>query len=396
MKLRQKFEYYNFISTITPIALIGVVSIAFLIIAILKFPVEELFLTRTQLLNPLVLIQALGQFFTAHPLSVSYLILYVVLCIMIFVTTNTIFTRRLASSLEKPIRELRDNIDKIRDGSFSFNVMGSDYDELDNLAEGFDSMRRSLMLAREREELLKEERNMLIANISHDLRTPITSIKGYIDGINDGVANTPEKMRQYLNTIKSKANIIDELVANLSTFSKLEGSQLEFAMDYGDLRDLVYDILDSYRIDFENAGITIDADLGDAPMPVKIDGEKMRRVFSNIIGNSLKYRRADSRLLIVSGFTDEGNAYITIEDDGMGIEPDELTKVFDSFYRTDQSRTSQIKGNGLGLGIAKQITEKHNGRLWLRSNGTNTGTTATICLPLVQTLEDKDEKGINY
>lgn len=382
MKLRQKFEYYNLIATITPIALIGVVSIIFLALVIIKFPVEELYLTRTQLLNPVTLVRSLGQFFTAHPASVSYLIVYFLICIAIFTATNTIFTKRLAASLEAPICELRNSVDKIRSGFLSFTIMGSDYDELDDLAEGFDSMRRSLLLSREREAQLRHDQNMLIANISHDLRTPVTSIKGYVDGINDGIANTPEKLTQYLNTIKSKANTIDELVSNLSTFAQLEDSKLKFCMEKGDLRDLVYDITDSYRIDFENVGIKIECELGATPMPVNIDGEKMRRVFNNLIGNALKYRLPTSKDLLIGGFTDEGNAYITITDDGMGIDPSELERVFDSFYRSDRSRTSLIKGNGLGLGIAKQITEKHHGRLWLRSDGIGCGTTATVSLPL--------------
>jgi histidine kinase len=223
---------------------------------------------------------------------------------------------------------------------------------------------------------------MLIANISHDLKTPITSIKGYIDGINDGVADTPEKLSRYLNTIKSKADMIDDLVSNLSTFAKLEVSGLTFNTEQGDLRDLLLDVLDSYRIDLEQCGIELSIEISPTPLTVRIDGDKMRRVLTNIIDNSIKYRLPESKLLDVKCFADSGSAYIIIKDDGMGIAAGELTRVFDSFYRADSSRTSQIKGNGLGLGIAKQITEKNGGRLWLRSDGINKGTTVTLNLPL--------------
>ena len=390
MKIRQKISYYNFILLITPIFLIGVVSVLFLIIFVIRFPSDAEYISRTALINPFVLMKAIGAFFTSNPTAIMYVFIYIVICIAICAVTNTLITRRMTSELEKPLRELRRNMDTIRNGDLNFEVMGSELDEIDDLCEGFDSMRRALVYSREKERQLRHERNMLIANISHDLKTPVTSIKGYIDGINDGIADTPEKLKRYLDTIRSKAGMIDELVSNLSTFSKLELSGLEFNMQKGDLRDPVLDVTDSYRIDFERAGLELRQEICDEPLPVVIDGEKMRRVLHNLIDNSIKYRRSESLGVTVKCFTDEGHAYISVKDDGMGIEPSELGKVFESFYRTDSSRTSQVKGNGLGLSIAKQITEKHRGRLWLRSAGLGKGTTATICLPL-----DTDTEGIN-
>lgn len=382
MKLRQKFSFYNFILIAAPIFLIGVLSVLFIAVFILKFPVEDMQITRTSLINPLILTKAAATFFTDNPTAITYIFIWALLCIIICVMTNTIITGRIVSSLERSIHQLRSNVDTIRDGNLNFEVMGSDIDEIDDLCEGFDSMRRALIISREHENQLKHERNMLIADISHDLKTPVTSIKGYIDGINDGIADTPDKLSKYLDTIKAKANLIDELVSNLSIFSKLEVSGLEFNMSRGDLRELIFDVIDSCRLDFEHSGINLECALGDEPLNVNIDGEKMRRVFNNLLDNSLKYRLPQSKVVKIRGFCDDGNAYIVIEDDGMGIDPGELTSVFDSFYRADNSRSSQIKGNGLGLGIAKQITEKHGGRLWLRSEGINKGTTATVCLPL--------------
>lgn len=392
MKLRQKFGFYNFILIATPILLIGVLSVIFIAVFILKFPVEEMHITRASLINPLILTRAAAAFFTKNPTAITYIFIWILLCIIICVLTNTIITRRIVSTLERSIHELRSNVDTIRDGNLNFEVMGSDYDEIDDLCEGFDSMRRALIISREHENQLRHERNMLIADISHDLKTPVTSIKGYIDGINDGIADTPEKLAKYLGTIKAKANLIDELVSNLSMFAKLEVSALEFNMSKGDLRELMYDVLDSCRLDFERNGIELEVNLGDKPLNVNIDGEKMRRVFNNLLDNSLKYRLPESKTVKVRGFADDGNAYIVIEDDGMGIEPQEIDSVYDSFYRADNSRSSQIKGNGLGLGIAKQITEKHGGRLWLRSEGINKGTTATVCLPINKDGGEQHEK----
>lgn len=383
MKIHQKFGFYNVIMLITPIALIGIISVVFLILFIAKFPVEELSLSRTSLLNPVILIQAFGQFFKDHPGSVGYVFLWLLLCILIIATTTTVVTHMMVRSIERPIDTLKESAENIKNGQLQFEVMGSNYDEINNLCESFDEMRRALLLANEREADMKHERSLLIANISHDLKTPITAIKGYIDGIHDGIADTPEKLNKYLDTIRQKANTIENLVSNLSTFSKLELSRLEFSFEKNDLRDLVLDVLDSYRIDIEQLGIQLTTDIVCDPVMVRMDAEKMRRVFTNIIENAIKYRRHADACLDVSVRISGGSAYVSIADNGVGIEQQELTKVFSSFYRTDTSRTSQIEGNGLGLGIAMQIVRRHGGKIWLKSDGVNCGTTAIVCLPLL-------------
>lgn len=381
MKIRQKFSFYNLIMFLAPVLMIGVVSVVFLIIFIMKFPVEELSLSRAALLNPVTLIRAFGQFFKNHPESISYVFLWLLICTVIIAVSTTVVTRLMVRSIERPIKSLTDSVESIKNGCLSFEVMGSDYDELNELCEGFDEMRRGLIAADEREADMKRERSLLIANISHDLKTPITAIKGYIDGINDGVADTPEKLKRYLDTIRRKADTIDNLVNNLSIFSKLELSRLEFSFAEGDLRELLYDTLESCRLDLDSVGIHLEAELGNEPLIVRMDAEKIRRVLSNIIENSIKYRRPESERLTVTARKSGGSVYVFIEDDGMGIDPAELNKVFDSFYRTDESRTSQIKGNGLGLGIARQIIRRHGGKLWLKSDGLGRGTTAILCLP---------------
>lgn len=387
MKIRQKFRFYNLIMLMTPIFLIGVVSVLFVLIFVIKFPIEELSVTRTELINPVTLVRAFGLFFKENPEAVIYVFLWVVICIVISVATTTTITRLMIKSIEDPIRELTYSVENIKNNNLNFETMGSEYEEIDNLCEGFDSMRRTLIMLREREDVLRNERSMMIANISHDLKTPITAIKGYIEGINDGIADTPEKMKRYLNTIYSKAKTIDNLVNNLSTFSKLEMSRLEFIFCEGDMRELLYDVIDGYRIDFEQSGIEIVIDVSDEPLIVNIDGEKMRRVFTNLIENSLKYRLPESKKLVVKAFSEEGYVYVLIVDDGVGMHSSELDRVFDTFYRADDSRTSQIKGNGLGLGIAKQIVQKHKGRIWLKSDGMNKGTTAVVCIPEIKNTQ---------
>ena len=382
MKIKSKFTLYNIIMLITPILLIGVISVCFLIIFILKFPVEELNITRTSMLDPFVFSQALGEFFKGNPGAIGYVVLWLFICVVLLVASTTIITRLMTKSIENPINDLAAAADYIRGGNLIFEVMGSDYDEIDRLCSNFDSMRRELKMAQERESYMKKERSMLLANISHDLKTPVTSIKGYVEGIRDGVADTPEKMNRYLDTIYAKAETIDDMVNNLSMFSKLELSRMTFDFEMGDINAFLRGLAEDYRLDIEKNGVELVNKIPQEKAVVKIDYEKMSRVFSNIIDNAVKYRSDNKPVLEITTFTRDKGVYVCISDNGIGIEEKELKNVFEGFYRVDSSRS--IKGSGLGLGIVKQIVEKHGGKIWLKSEGLGKGTTAIIYLPIAE------------
>lgn len=382
MKIKSKFTLYNIIMLITPILLIGVISVCFLIIFILKFPVEELNITRASMLDPLVFSQALGEFFKGNPDAIGYVVLWLFLCVVLLVVSTTVATHFMTKSVEKPINDLARAADYIRDGNLNFEVMGSDYDEIDKLCTNFDTMRKELKMAQERESYMKKERSMLLANISHDLKTPVTSIKGYVEGIRDGIADTPEKMNRYLDTIYAKARVIDDMVNNLSMFSKLELSRMTFDFEEGDINVFLRGLVEDYRLDMEKNGVELVSNISDETAIVKIDYEKISRVFSNIIDNAVKYRNENNPMLEISTFTRDNGVYVCISDNGIGIEEKELKNVFEGFYRVDSSRS--IKGSGLGLGIVKQIVEKHGGKIWLKSEGLGKGTTAIIYLPIAQ------------
>ncbi len=382
MKIKSRFTLYNIIMLITPILLIGVISVCFLIIFILKFPVHELNYSRASLLDPFVFSQALGEFFKSNPEAMLYAVVWFLICLAILIASTTITTWRMTKSMEKPINDLAQAADNIRDGNLNFEVMGSNYDEIDKLCSNFDTMRKELRRAEEREKYMKQERSMLLANISHDLKTPVTSIKGYIDGIRDGVADTPEKMNKYLDTIYAKAESIDELVNNLSMFSKLELSRLTFEFENGDINAFLRDFIADCMLDFEKNGVSLLNNISNEKAIVRIDYEKMSRVFANIIDNAIKYRNENNPTLEVDTFMQDKGVYVCISDNGIGIEEKELTNVFDGFYRVDSSRS--IKGSGLGLGIVRQIVEKHGGKIWLKSDGLGKGTTAVVYLPLAE------------
>jgi signal transduction histidine kinase len=350
----------------------------------MKYPVEELQITRASLINPLILSRAIGDFFQKNPSALYWVFIWILLCMTTLVITSTVITNLLSRSITKPISELTEATEKIRSGNLTFEVLGSRYDEIDKLCTDFDNMRLTLKRANEHERQMKTERSMLLANISHDLKTPITSIKGYIDGIRDGVADSPEKVNRYLDTIYSKAITIDDMVNNLSTFSRLELSKLQFNFETVDFITFLKGFLDDYRLDFEKNNMALSTDFPNVEVKVKLDTEKMSRVIANIADNAIKYRNGESGSLSVEIGISAGNVYVNFSDSGIGIDEAEIKSVFDSFYRVDTARSMNIKGSGLGLGIAKQIVEKHGGRIWLRSQGQGHGTTAVISLPIAE------------
>lgn len=364
-----------------PAALILFISALFLALFILKFPVEQLYVTRIQLLNPVLLFDVTLGFLSENPVAVGYIALWLVLCSLITILVTSVVTSKMSKRITSSIEELTVAAERVKGGNLAFEIIGSDMEEIDELCVSFDEMRCSLMSAEKREAALKNERSMMIANISHDLKTPVTSIKGYVDAINDGLASDPETLKRYLGVIRSKANAIESLINNMSTISRIEMSRLTMNFDEGEINDLVYETAAEYRADAELAGLSLETELTAKPTTVRLDYEKFRRVLINLIENSIKYSRAESKSIRLVTEAAENGVYVRVIDDGMGIEKEELGKVYDSFYRVDEARTSHIKGSGLGLGIAKELVKLHGGRLWLVSDGKNKGTTANIYIP---------------
>lgn len=380
MKIKSKFAISNILMLIMPILSMGFISMLCVIIFILKFPVEEINLSRASLLNPSTFFHAVGVFLQNNPTTIYYIIFWLTLCIIIAAIITTVITQQLSLSVRKPIDDITKAALKIQSGELDFDVLGSDYDEINTLCTAFNDMRISLKESEKKTTLMNHERNMLLANISHDLKTPITSIKGYIEGIKDGVACTPEKLNKYLDTIKAKTEMIDEMVNNLSVYSKLELSRLEFNFRTGNLNEFLLEFLEDYRLDLEKNNMELTLNLCKKNTPVRLDYEKMSRVLSNIINNSIKYKDGDTGTLTIKTYIENNGVYTEISDTGIGLSEDDTKKVFEGFYRVDKARTLNTSGSGLGLGIAKQIIEYHKGKIWIKAK--DKGITTFICLPL--------------
>ncbi|MEG1441612.1 MAG: HAMP domain-containing sensor histidine kinase [Oscillospiraceae bacterium] len=312
----------------------------------------------------------------------KYFVVWGSLAIIVTGVTAMCITMYLSNRIIQPLKDLRIAMEHIKVGDLDYEFSGSNEKELKEVCVAMEDLRLRLKRSVESELAREKEQKMLIANISHDLKTPITSIKGYIEGIKDGVADTPEKMEKYLTTVLSKTEIIESMVENLSLYSHLELSRLPYEMKILDICEFLKKTLNDYTLDLQNANITLKTNITENVL-VKFDEKKMHRVFGNIIGNSIKYKKDNSGTLNINTEITKNGLVITFEDTGVGIKESDIERVFEGFYRSDPSRNSGIEGNGLGLSITRRIIADHGGKIWLRSEE-GLGTEIIILLPIVK------------
>lgn len=289
-------------------------------------------------------------------------------------------TRRLTGQLTGTLKTLRRAADDLREGDLDFEILSCREQELDELCQSLESVRQRLKAASLAEAAAQEERGLLMANLSHDLRTPITAIKGYVEGIRDGVANTAEKQARYLDVIYSKTLMLEGLVGNMTDFSEYELGRMQYHFEYVELTAFLADLCAEYKPEVESRGLTFTADVAPGPLLVTADRNKLKRVLDNLVSNAVKYGRPGGSVDLSAEIYRQG-VLVQVSDNGKGIPAQALGHVFDSFYRADAARTSSVPGSGLGLAICRSIVESHHGKLWLTSQE-GEGTRAFVYLPL--------------
>jgi signal transduction histidine kinase len=289
--------------------------------------------------------------------------------VVILIITGVILSIWLYRGIITPINNLTRATRNIRDGNLNFELgTKQGVEEVDELCEAFEEMRARLKEANEEKVEFDRQNRELISNISHDLRTPITAVKGYCEGLIDGVADTPEKQRRYVRTIYNKANEMDHLINELSFYSKITTNRMPYAFDQVDVKSFFDDAADEYRDELQSKNVSFSYSNTVKPgVKIIADVEQIQRVMNNIVGNSLKYMDKDEKKirLCVQDINDEIQVEIT--DNGMGIDKKNIARIFDRFYRTDSSRNSSRGGSGIGLSIVKKIIEDHGGRVWAKS-----------------------------
>lgn len=308
---------------------------------------------------------------------------------VVLIITAVLLSAWLYHDFSAPLEKLAKATRNIRDGNLDFELKAEGVAEIRSLCEDFEEMRVRLKAANEEKIEFDRQNRELISNISHDLRTPITAVKGYVEGIMDGVADTPEKMNRYIHTIYNKTIEMDRLINELSFYSKIATNRIPYAFDRVPVRGFFDDAAEELENELTAKGVTFTY-RNEVPDGAEIiaDVEQIRRVINNIVGNSVKYmdKPVKTVSLTVTEVGDEVQTAIT--DNGKGIEAKNLASVFDRFYRTDSSRNSAQGGSGIGLSIVRKIVEDHGGRVWASSRE-GEGTTMFFVLRKYQEAQVK-------
>ncbi len=287
----------------------------------------------------------------------------VILLISVFVLKQWIH-----KGIVNPIWELNIAMKKIAEGNLDYRLDNHYAGEIGELFENYEDMR--LRLKESTDEIVdNEKRNReLVSNISHDLKTPITAIKGYVEGIMDGVADTPEKMDRYIKTIYNKANDMNRLINELTIYSGIDNNRIPYNFQRINVSEYFNDCVEEVGLDLESKRIELNFyNLVSDDTMIIADPEQMKRVINNIVGNSIKYLDKENGTIEIRILDEVDSIRVEIEDNGRGIAAKDLSRIFERFYRTDESRNSSKGGSGIGLSIVKKIVEDHGGYIWATS-----------------------------
>lgn len=323
-----------------------------------------------------------AEFFTDAAVSII-IILFLTAAILIGWTYGTYVSR---------INLLAKAADRIKKGDLDFTIESKGRDEIDDLAESFEEMRARLKETTVEKLRYEEDQKQLISNIAHDLKSPLTSISGYAEGILDGVADTEEKREAYVRTILSKAHEMNTLLGELSLYSKIDTNRIPYNFAHINVGAFFMDAVEELSMDLENKGVTLHyANYVSDDVEMIVDPEQIRRVINNIIGNSVKYRSKDP-LAIAMRITDAGDfIQVELEDNGRGIKREDLPYIFDRSFRGDASRNTNIAGSGFGLSIAKKIVSDHGGRIWATSTEGSGTTMYFVLRKYIPSLKENEE-----
>lgn len=327
-------------------------------------------------LFPIVFLIMIGGFFYLLVLLLQtnfsiYLLMGIFTMILIREVGTLMLSINMRKNFLRPLEHLQKGVEEVADGNYGYSIDEEVPTSISGLFASFNQMSHQLKEGQIIKAKYEQNRNELIAGISHDLKTPITSILGYVEGINEGVANSDEKMQTYMDIIYNNAKYTNQLIDDLFLFSKLDINQMEYQFEQVLLRDYFEDIFIEKKIDLEEQGSRVQYVTNIShEKTMHIDAKMIYRVVTNLISNAVKYNDKSQLQLMLrldEVIEDTSTVHVSIHDNGPGIEEGQLDHIFDVFYRIDASRNKDIGGTGLGLSISRQLVEAHGGRIWAES-----------------------------
>ena len=304
---------------------------------------------------------------TVHQRSFYALLLIdMLICVAVWILVSLLFTRGLVHHIMKPLDALGRGAARIRENRLTEEISYQGDTEFEEVCHTFNDMQAHILAEQEKNRKYEKARTEMIAGISHDLRTPLTAIRGSIKGILDGVVTEETQRERFLQTAYRRTGDMDVLLNQLFYVSKLETGNMPLCMQETDLSVWISRYLDGKQSMLAGENVAFTADIAPVSMPAMIDPEQFQRIFDNLVENSRKYADVSPvRIHVVLQETQEGYL-ISFSDNGQGVPKDKLEHIFDEFYRADESRNKR-EGNGLGLYIVRNLIESMGGRVWARS-----------------------------
>lgn len=300
---------------------------------------------------------------------------------VLLIACTSIVSGIIVRSVFKPLEELHQATEKIMSGDLDYEIQYKKNNEMGRYCQAFEQMRVQLKQSLRRQAALEQSRKELIASISHDLRTPLSSIRGYVEGLEDGIVRDREKFNRYIAVIKNKTEYLDNQIESLFQYSQLELSGGIHDLNRCNSEEMLEAILEPYMVEFTDSKIRLEIVRPFPKVELLAAENSLHQVFDNLIANAKRYV-GESGVITVKANTDDRYLTVSVADDGVGIPREDLPHVFEQFYRAEKSRSRQYGGAGLGLAICKKVIEDHGGTIRVESIP-NTITTFSFTLPIV-------------
>lgn len=322
------------------------------------------------------------------PLDIFVVTIFsVLLLVMYFI----LFTHRFVSY----VREILNGLEHMKSGELVDEIPVRGDDEFAEIAASINEMRENLSVTLENQRNTEKMKDEMITNVAHDLRTPLTSILGYLDLLTQGDMLTKEQQQKYLGIVSNKARQLETLIKDLFDYTRYDKNKVRIKKEILDLNLFMPQIVEEFYPSFEENHLECRTDFYQGALNIEANGDLLARAIGNLMSNAIKYGADGKVVEVKTGILDETEErgkmiYVSVVNYGKIIPAEDLDKIFDKFYRVEGSRSLKTGGTGLGLAIAKNIVNLHNGRIWASSD--ENGTKFTIELPMIRRTQEAEHK----
>lgn len=285
-----------------------------------------------------------------------------VVTLLYFLAISLAFASIVAAVMTRQIETLHEGASRLAAGEYGVTVPVRGVDEVADLTATFNRASLQLRDSFETQRRMEEERRDLFVSVSHDLRTPLSSIRAMIEAINDGVVHEPDAVNRYLHLVQRETEHLGHLIDDLFELARIESGNVDLQVSTVPLAELVTETVDSMRVHAQDRGINLYLKCDENLQPLTLDGPRMQRVLVNLIDNALRHTPAGGEVRVDLA-QHGGRIELAVTDTGEGIAPDDQRRVFDRFYRAEKSRSRDTGGAGLGLAIARGLVEAQGGNI---------------------------------